>query len=88
MAFVQQAMRLNLVDLALEQPELLDRLGFDPALMDALPRLTRPVLADQLSLGFELPKPEQGQLRLRDVRVREDGIQVRIEGSGVSVGGS
>ncbi|WP_405615817.1 DUF2993 domain-containing protein [Streptomyces sp. NBC_00076] len=87
-AFVQQAMRLNLVDLALEQPELLDRLGFDPALMDALPRLTRPVLADQLSLGFELPKPEQGQLRLRDVRVREDGIQVRIEGSGVSVGGS
>ena len=87
-AFVRQAMRLNLVDLALEQPELLERLGFDPALLDALPRLTRPVLADQLSLGFELPEPEQGQLRLRDVRVREDGIQVRIEGSGVSVGGS
>ena len=86
--FVRQAMDLNLVDLALEQPELLERLGFDPALLDALPRLTRPVLADQLSLGFEVPEPERGQLRLRDVRVREDGIQVRIEGSGLAVGGS
>ncbi|MEV2216373.1 DUF2993 domain-containing protein [Streptomyces sp. NPDC050997] len=87
-SFVRQAMGLNLVDLALEQPELLQRLGFDPALLDALPRLTRPVLADQLSLGFEVPEPERGQLRLRDVRVREDGIQVRIEGSGLAVGGS
>ncbi|MEU0070674.1 DUF2993 domain-containing protein [Streptomyces sp. NPDC006332] len=87
-SFVRQAMGLNLVDLAVEQPELLERLGFDPALLDALPRLTRPVLADQLSLGFEIPEPEQGQVRLRDVRVREDGIQVRIEGAGLSVGGS
>ncbi|MFF0160270.1 DUF2993 domain-containing protein [Streptomyces sp. NPDC005263] len=87
-AFVRQAMGLNLVDLAVEQPELLQRLGFDPALLDALPRLTRPVLADRLSLGFEVPEPDRGQVRLRDVRVREDGIQVRIEGSGLAVGGS
>jgi hypothetical protein len=86
--FVHQAMRLNLADLALDHPELLERLGFDPALLDALPRLTRPVLADQLSLGFRLPKPEQGELRLRDVRVKKEGIQVRIEGSGLRVGGS
>ncbi|MBT2675447.1 DUF2993 domain-containing protein, partial [Streptomyces sp. ISL-14] len=58
-----------------------------PALLDALPRLTRPVLADQLSLGFRLPEPPSGALRLRDVRVEEDGIRVRLEGAGLAVGG-
>ncbi|MDQ0909539.1 hypothetical protein QFZ22_005524 [Streptomyces canus] len=84
--FVRQAMRLNLLDLALAHPELLDRLGLDPALLDALSRLTRPVLADRLSLGFRLPEPPSGELRLRDVRVAKDGIRVRIEGSGLAVG--
>ncbi len=84
--FLHRAMGLNLIDLALDHPELLKRLGFDPALLDALPRLTRPVLADQLSLGFRLPKPSQGELRLRDVRVEKDGIRVRIEGEGLAVG--
>ncbi|MGN9763150.1 LmeA family phospholipid-binding protein [Streptomyces sp. SD31] len=85
--FLHQAMRLNLIDLALDHPALLKRLGFDPALLDALPRLTRPVLADQLSLGFRLPEPPSGALRLRDVRVEEDGIRVRLEGAGLAVGG-
>ncbi|MFJ9105556.1 DUF2993 domain-containing protein [Streptomyces sp. NPDC102405] len=84
--FVRQAMRLNLLDLALAHPELLDRLGLDPALLDALSRLTRPVLADRLSLGFRLPEPPSGELRLRDVRVAKDGIRVRVEGSGLAVG--
>jgi len=84
--FIHRAMRLNLIDLALEHPALLKRLGFDPSLLDALPRLTRPVLVDRLSLGFRLPTPHPGELRLRDVRVEKDGIRVRIEGSGLSVG--
>ena len=84
--FVRQAMRLNLLDLALAHPELLDRLGLDPALLDALSRLTRPVLADRLSLGFRLPEPPSGDLRLRDVRVAKDGIRVSVEGSGLAVG--
>jgi hypothetical protein len=84
--FVHKALRLNLIDLGLAHPELLRRLGFDPALLDTLPRLTRPVLTDRLSLGFRLPKPEHGELRLRDVRVEKDGIRVRIEGSGLAVG--
>ncbi|MEV1083885.1 DUF2993 domain-containing protein [Streptomyces sp. NPDC050211] len=84
--FARQAMGLNLIDLALAHPQLLKLLGFDPTLLDALPRLTRPVLADQLSLGFELPKPPSGELRLRDVRVEKDGIRVRLEGSGLSIG--
>lgn len=86
--FAHRAMRLNLIDLALDHPELLKRLGFDPALLDTLPHLTRPVLADRLSLGFRLPKPPRGDLRLRDVRVAKDGIKVRIEGSGLAVGRS
>ncbi|MFF0017785.1 DUF2993 domain-containing protein [Streptomyces sp. NPDC005374] len=84
--FVRQAMRLNLLDLALAHPELLERLGLDPALLDALSRLTRPVLADRLSLGFQLPEPPSGDLRLRGVHVEKDGIRVRIEGSGLAVG--
>ncbi|MFF3330198.1 DUF2993 domain-containing protein [Streptomyces sp. NPDC002888] len=84
--FVHQAMRVNLLDLALAHPEILDRLGFDPALLDALSSLTRPVLADRLSLAFQLPKPPQGELRLRDVRVEREGIRVRLAGRGLAVG--
>ncbi|MFE7166844.1 DUF2993 domain-containing protein [Streptomyces sp. NPDC057616] len=84
--FVHRAMRLNLIDLALEHPALLKRLGLDPALLNELPRLTRPVLADRLSLGFRLPAPHRGALRLKDVRVEKDGIRVRIEGAGLAVG--
>ncbi|MEU0198376.1 MULTISPECIES: DUF2993 domain-containing protein [unclassified Streptomyces] len=84
--FARQAERLNLIDLALDNPEVLRRLGLDPALLDSLSGLTRPVLADRLSLAFELPKPEQGDVRLDDVRVEEDGIRVRVSGSGLNVG--
>ncbi|WP_411151947.1 DUF2993 domain-containing protein [Streptomyces sp. A30] len=84
--FVHQAMRVNLLDLTLAHPQVLDRLGLDPALLDALSRLTRPVLADQLSLGFRLPEPERGELRLRDVRVEKDGIRVRLAGQGLAFG--
>ncbi|ELS54246.1 LmeA family phospholipid-binding protein [Streptomyces viridochromogenes] len=86
--FAHRAMQLNLIDLALDHPELLQFLGFDPALLDALPRLTRPVLTDQLSLGFRLPEPPSGTLRLRAVRVEKDGIRVRLEGAGLKVGRS
>ncbi|MGW0839506.1 LmeA family phospholipid-binding protein [Streptomyces sp. NPDC002787] len=86
--FARQAQSLNLIDLALENPELLRDLGLDPGLLDALSQLTRPVLADRLSLSFELPEPKRGNVRLRDVRVEEDGIRVRLTGSGLAVGGS
>ncbi|MEU6302713.1 LmeA family phospholipid-binding protein [Streptomyces chartreusis] len=84
--FLHRAMRLNLIDLALDHPQLLALLGFDPALLDALPRLTRPVLTDQLSLGFRLPEPPSGRVTLRDVRVEKDGIRVRLEGADLAVG--
>jgi hypothetical protein len=85
--FARQAMRVNLLDAAAGHPAFLQRLlGVDPGLLDALTRLTRPVLADQLSLGFRLPKPTEGNLRLKDVRVQDDGIRVRLTGTGLAVG--
>jgi hypothetical protein len=86
--FAREARNLNLVDLALDHPAVLRDLGLDPGLLDALSRLTRPVLADRLSLSFALPEPERGSMRLRDVRVEEDGIRVRLTGSELAVGGS
>lgn len=86
--FARQARSLNLIDLALDHPEALRALGLDPDLLDALSRLTRPALADRLSLAFELPEPKQGDVRLRSVRVERDGIRVRLTGSGLSVGSS
>ncbi|MEU0787631.1 DUF2993 domain-containing protein [Streptomyces sp. NPDC006173] len=85
-AFVHQAMRLNLLDVAAAHPELLKRLGFDPSLLQGLTRLTRPVLADQLSLGFQLPHPADGAVNLRDVRVERDGIRVQVAGTDLRVG--
>jgi hypothetical protein len=84
--FARRAMRLNLIDVAVGHPELLKRLGLDPALLKGLARLTRPVLVDQLSLGFRLPHPADGDVRLRDVRVVPDGIRVRVTGSGLAIG--
>ncbi|MFF2726757.1 DUF2993 domain-containing protein [Streptomyces sp. NPDC058008] len=84
--FARQARSLDLIDLAKDNPGILRALGLDPGLLDALSQLTRPVLADRLSLAFELPEPPNGDLRLRDVRVAKDGIRVRLTGSGLSVG--
>ncbi|MFF1446527.1 DUF2993 domain-containing protein [Streptomyces sp. NPDC058295] len=86
--FARQAQTLNLIDLALDNPEVLRGLGLDPDLLNALSRLTRPALADRLSLAFQLPEPKTGDMRLRYVRVEKDGIRVRLTGSGLALGGS
>ncbi|QCX77517.1 hypothetical protein C9F11_19330 [Streptomyces sp. YIM 121038] len=85
--FVDDVMRLNLLDVAMEHPELLRRLGLDPALLKGLDGLTRPVLVDRLSLAFQLPElPGQGAVGLRDVTVRRDGIRAEVEGYGIGFG--
>ncbi|MFE3515106.1 DUF2993 domain-containing protein [Streptomyces sp. NPDC059166] len=84
--FAREARNLDLIDLAEDDPEVLSALGISPDLLDALSRLTRPVLADKLSLAFQLPEPPHGDIRLRDVRVEDDGIRVRLSGAGLSVG--
>ncbi|MCQ9180629.1 DUF2993 domain-containing protein [Streptomyces sp. IBSBF 2953] len=86
--FAREARSLNLIDLAADHPEALRALGLEPDLLDALSRLTRPALADRLSLAFELPEPPDGNVRLRSVHVERDGIRVRLTGSELAVGGS
>ncbi|MEU9272007.1 DUF2993 domain-containing protein [Streptomyces sp. NPDC048251] len=86
--FARQAQTLNLIDLALDNPEVLRGLGLDPDLLNALSQLTRPALADRLSLAFQLPEPKTGDMRLQYVRVEKDGIRVRLAGSGLALGSS
>ncbi|MFI5661010.1 DUF2993 domain-containing protein [Streptomyces sp. NPDC051684] len=86
--FVKQLMSTNLIDIALAHPAVLKRIGLDPALLDGLTRLTRPELADRLSLAFRLPQlpGDRGYVRLRDVTVEKEGIRVDLAGGGLSVG--
>ncbi|MEV0256239.1 DUF2993 domain-containing protein [Streptomyces sp. NPDC050732] len=85
--FVNDVMGLNLIDVAMGHPELLKKLGLDPALLNGLSQLTRPVLADRLTLAFQLPKlPGTGTMALRDVTVEKEGIRVRIAGAGIGIG--
>ncbi|MFC7309386.1 DUF2993 domain-containing protein [Streptomyces monticola] len=85
--FVKGLMKVNLIDAAMGHPWLLKKIGLDPALLDGLSELTKPELADRLSLGFQLPKlPGAGDVRLQDVKVEQDGIRVRLEGSGLTFG--
>ncbi|MGW7089411.1 LmeA family phospholipid-binding protein [Streptomyces sp. NPDC054871] len=85
--FINDVMGLNLIDVAMGHPELLKKLGLDPALLKGLSQLTRPVLADRLTLAFQLPKlPGEGNVWLRDVSVQKDGIRVRLTGTGLGIG--
>ncbi|MEV5982690.1 DUF2993 domain-containing protein [Streptomyces sp. NPDC052114] len=85
--FVNDVMGLNLIDVAMGHPWLLKKLGLDPALLKGLSQLTRPVLADRLTLAFELPKlPGAGTVALQDVTVEKEGIRVRLTGSGLGFG--
>ncbi|MFD4478627.1 DUF2993 domain-containing protein [Streptomyces sp. NPDC058471] len=85
--FINDVMGLNLIDVAMGHPELLKKLGLDPALLKGLSQLTRPVLADRLTLAFQLPKlPGKGNVWLQDVSVQKDGIRVRLSGTGLGIG--
>ncbi|MEV5595868.1 DUF2993 domain-containing protein [Streptomyces sp. NPDC052496] len=83
--FIEQLMQVNLVDVVVDHPWLLQKVGIDPKILGALSGLTKPQLADQLSLSFRLPDTP-GDVRLRDISVEKDGIRVRISGAGLPVG--
>ncbi|MFI6704272.1 DUF2993 domain-containing protein [Streptomyces sp. NPDC050509] len=85
--FVQELLRLNLVDVVADNPGLLKRAGIDPALVDALLNLRPPELSDRLSLSFKLPKTP-GDLRLQHITVEPEGIRARLVGSAVRLGGA
>ncbi|MFJ9818521.1 DUF2993 domain-containing protein [Streptomyces sp. NPDC101151] len=84
--FLHGLTRVNLVDVALAHPRLLERLGLDLSLLTALTRLTRPQIADRFSFAFQLPKPPAGALQLRRVTVAKDGIRADVSGTGLLLG--
>lgn len=85
--FIAQLMKVNLVDVVIDHPWLLAKVGIDPKVLGALTELTKPQIADQLSFSFQLPKTP-GDVRLRDVRVERDGIRADLTGAGLPVGDS
>ncbi|MFJ5674585.1 DUF2993 domain-containing protein [Streptomyces sp. NPDC093097] len=83
--FIHQLMTVNLVDVVMDHPWLLQKVGIDPKMLGALTGLTKPQLADQLSLAFQLPKTP-GDVRLRNVSVESDGIRADLTGADLPFG--
>ncbi|WP_338931879.1 DUF2993 domain-containing protein [Streptomyces netropsis] len=83
--FVERLMRVNLVDVVVDHPWLLKRIGIDPKLVTALMGLRPPELSDRLSLSFQLPKQAR-DLHLRHVTVERDGIRADLTGAELPVG--
>ncbi|MGI5400786.1 DUF2993 domain-containing protein [Streptomyces sp. CA-135486] len=85
--FIERLMKVNLVDVVIEHPQLLRKVGVDPGLVEALLALKPPELSERLSLSFELPS-SLSELNLRDITVEREGITARVVGSGLHIGKS
>ncbi|MET7617766.1 DUF2993 domain-containing protein [Streptomyces sp. NPDC005408] len=83
--FIERLMKVNLVDVVLEHPQLLRKVGIDPGLVEALVALKPPELSERLSLSFELPRSLR-ELQLQNITVEQDGIKARVVGSGLRIG--
>jgi len=83
--FVDKLMKVNMLDVLIEHPELLKKVGIDPGLIEGLKKLQVPKLAQKLSLSTQLPKLP-GDVRLRDVSVAKEGIRARVTGVDVPFG--
>ncbi|MGW7024763.1 DUF2993 domain-containing protein [Streptomyces decoyicus] len=83
--FIQKLMKVNLVDVVADHPWMLQKVGIDPKILGALTGLTKPQLADRLSLSFQLPKAP-GDVRLRHISVERDGIRADLSGSNLPFG--
>ncbi|MFD7609441.1 DUF2993 domain-containing protein [Streptomyces sp. NPDC059828] len=85
--FLKQLMKVNLVDVVIDHPWLLEKAGIDPKLIGTLLKLKPPQLSESLSLSFELPKAASGDIRLRGIAVEPEGIRADLTGSGLTFGG-
>lgn len=83
--FVRQLMKLNLVDVVMDHPWLLEKAGIDPELVGAVLSLRPPELSEQLSLSFRLPSTP-GDLRLRGISVEREGVRADLAGTGLTFG--
>ncbi len=84
--FVERLMQVNVLDLVEENPWILGKIGVDPSLVRGLRDIQVPKLAERLSLSVKLPELPGG-VRLHDVSVRHDGIELHAYGTNVPVGG-
>ncbi|MEU9120189.1 DUF2993 domain-containing protein [Streptomyces sp. NPDC048506] len=83
--FVHELMKVNVVDVVTDHPWLLQKVGIDPKILGTLSGLTKPQLADRLSLSFQLPKTP-GDVRLRHISVERDGIRAELSGANLPFG--
>ncbi|MER5972477.1 DUF2993 domain-containing protein [Streptomyces sp. NPDC002055] len=83
--FVKQVMKLNLVDVLVDHPWLLKKIGIDPGLASGLTELTKPDLSNRFSLSFQLPKVP-GYVRLQNISVEREGIQADLSGMDIPLG--
>ncbi|WP_461016276.1 LmeA family phospholipid-binding protein [Streptomyces daliensis] len=83
--FVDKMMKVNMLDVLMEHPELLKKIGIDPSLIEGLKKIEEPKLADKLSLSQKLPDMP-GDVRLTGISVAKDGIRADLEGVDVPFG--
>ena len=84
--FVDKLMKVNMLDVVAQHPWMLKKVGIDPGLLGSLKKLEEPKLADKLSLNTRLPDIP-GNVKLREISVKKDGIHAKLTGSGMKVGG-
>jgi hypothetical protein len=83
--FVDRLMRINMLDVLVEHPALLKRIGIDPGLIASLKEIEEPKLAEKLSLSVRLPEVP-GDVRLRGISVEKDGIRAKLTGADMPLG--
>ncbi|MGW5525774.1 LmeA family phospholipid-binding protein [Streptomyces xanthochromogenes] len=83
--FAEQLTHVNLVDVVVDHPWLLSKIGIDPKLIAGVLAMRPPELSDRLSFSFTLPKQAQ-DLHLRAVRVEKNGIVATASGTGLAIG--
>ncbi|MGH3371206.1 MAG: LmeA family phospholipid-binding protein, partial [Nocardioidaceae bacterium] len=86
-AFVDKLMKVNMLDVLIEHPWLLKKIGIDPGLVAGLKKIEEPKLAEKLSLSQRLPDVP-GDVRLRGISVAKDGIRAQLTGVDVPLGGA
>ncbi|MEU6661886.1 DUF2993 domain-containing protein [Streptomyces sp. NPDC046821] len=79
-------MKGKVLDTLIDHPALLKPAGIDPSLLKGLQKTQEPKVAEAMEFSAELPKDMPGDLGLRDISVRKDGIAVQLTGTDVPVG--
>ncbi len=83
--FIPALMKVNFVDLVAEHPQLVKKLGINPAVASALTKLKVPELSEKLSLSFQMPKKAKG-IHIQNIHVKPEGIVADLVGTELHLG--